>query len=393
MAKILFINTVCSGSTGEICKILYKNEEKNGNECCIAFGRGRLPTGYNCIRIGNDLDVYMHVLKARVMDKSGFGSVKATKAFIKKIKMINPDVIHIHNLHGYYINIKLFFDYLKNNQKLKKIWTLHDCWPITGHCAHFMSVQCMKWQTECQKCEKKSSYPKSLVDRSKKNFQIKKQIFSGIPNLTIVTPSKWLESNVKSSYLNKYDTITIHNGIDMNVFRNVNSNLRNIYGLQNKIVILAVSSVWDKTKGLDYLVKASQYLDEKYKIVIIGLTSYQIKKLPNTVIKIERTKNKEELVKWYSTADIFLNPSVEDTYPTVNLEAIACGTPVIAMQGCGNTESAFSTELNTLYTLSLEELRKKITLVIENKNKLVNIPKEELMQESMLKQYEKIYNN
>ena len=178
MSRILFINSVCNGSTGTICKNLYKAAEEAGHKCCIAYGRGDAPGGFNTIKIGNKLDIYLHVLKARMFDASGFGSKHATKNFIKKIEEFKPDVIHLHNIHGYYVNVEILFEYLKSHREIKKIWTLHDCWAFTGHCAHYLNIGCYSWYNGCSKCSISSSYPKSFFDRSKKNFFRKKRLFT-----------------------------------------------------------------------------------------------------------------------------------------------------------------------------------------------------------------------
>ena len=340
MSRILFINSVCNGSTGTICKNLYKAAEEAGHECCIAYGRGEAPKGFNTIKIGNKLDFYLHVLKARLFDASGFGSKRATKEFIKNIDEFKPDIIHLHNIHGYYVNIEILFNYLKQHPEIKKVWTLHDCWAFTGHCPHFEYEQCEQWKTECKKCVKKREYPRTLIDRCKKNYRIKKCIFTSVDNLILVSPSRWLESLVKKSYLQHYSIRVINNGIDTKIFKYTKSDIKEKYGIKNKKLILGVASIWDKKKGLDTFIELSKKIDADYQIVLIGLNKKQIKKLPNNIIGINRTENIQELVKWYSAANIFFNPTFEDNYPTVNLEAIACGTPVVTFDTGGSSEIA-----------------------------------------------------
>ncbi|MDU7004199.1 glycosyltransferase [Clostridium sp.] len=277
--KILQINSVCGfGSTGRIATDLYKIIEEQGHECVIAYGRGKAPDGFNTIKIGSKFDNYMHVIMTRIFDKHGFGSIKATKKFIEKVKKYDPDVIHLHNIHGYYINIEILFNYLKEANK-KVVWTLHDCWTFTGHCSYFDYVGCDKWKEGCHNCPQKGDYPTSnFIDNSKKNYEIKKGIFTGIKDMTIVTPSKWLAGLVKESFLGKYKIEVINNGIDLNVFKPTKSNFRDRYGINDKIIILGVASVWDRRKGLDYFVKLSSILGEKYQIVVVGVTEKQIKK-------------------------------------------------------------------------------------------------------------------
>lgn len=345
MSRILFINSVCNGSTGTICKNLYKAAEEAGHTCCIAYGRGDAPDGFNTIKIGNQLDIYLHVLKARLFDASGFGSKKATKNLIKQIEEFKPDVIHLHNIHGYYINIEILFNYLKKHPEIKKIWTLHDCWTFTGHCSHYTYRKCNKWQTCCDgDCPNKKEYPKSWFSNIKSNFNKKKEIFCGVENMILITPSKWLKNEVEKSYLKDYPIEVINNGVDTNLFKPTPSNIKQQYGIEDKKVILGVSSVWNKMKGLDTFIELSKELDNQYQIVLIGLNKKQIEQLPTNIIGISRTENVQELVKWYSAAALFFNPTLEDTYPTTNLEAIACGTPVITFNTGGSPESAYADE-------------------------------------------------
>ena len=345
MSRILFINSVCNGSTGTICKNLYKAAKDAEHTCCIAYGRGDAPEGFNTIKIGNQLDIYLHVLKARLFDASGFGSKKATKDLIKQIEEFKPDVIHLHNIHGYYVNIEILFNYLKQHPEIKKIWTLHDCWSFTGHCAYYTYAKCDKWQICCNgNCPNKKEYPQTVFSNIKSNFNKKKEIFSNVENMILVTPSKWLKDEVGKSYLKDYPIEVINNGVDINVFKPTPSHIKQQYGIENKKVILGVASVWDKRKGLDTFIDLSKELDDQYQIVLIGLSKKQIEQLPNNIIGISRTENVQELVKWYSAADVYFNPTLEDNYPTTNLEAIACGTPVVTFNTGGSPESAFAGE-------------------------------------------------
>ena len=339
--KVLMINSVCGvGSTGRICTDIADMLIAQGHECKIAYGRKIVPEKYKDIayRIGSDFGVKVNGVKARLFDNEGFNARSATKKLIKWIKHYNPDVIHLHNLHGYYLNVKLLFNYLKTCGK-KVVWTLHDCWSFTGHCTHFQVPHCDKWQTECGKCIRSKDYPKAIFSHAKRNFKRKKQIFCGVPNLTIVTPSKWLAELVKQSFLKEYPVQVINNGIDLTVFKPTASDFREKYGLQNKKVILGVANVWEKRKGFDDFLELAKLISDDYRIVLVGVTDEQLKKLPPNVIGIKRTNSATELAQIYTAADVLFNPTYEDNYPTVNLEAQACGTPVITYPTGGSVES------------------------------------------------------
>ena len=340
--KILQINSVCGiRSTGRICTDLAEVLEQNGHECKIAYGRETVPEKYQkyAVRIGNDFDVKLHALQSRIFDNTGFGSRHTTEKFIKWVEEYDPDVIHLHNIHGYYINIEVLFNYLVKADK-PVVWTLHDCWTFTGHCAYYSYVKCDKWKTGCYKCPQKNHYPSSLLlDASKKNWQKKKALFTSVKNMTLVTPSKWLANEVKQSCLSKYPVKVIPNGIDLNVFKPISSDFREKNGLVGKKIILGVASIWDKRKGLDDFINLSKILDDNYKIVLVGLSENQMKNLPKNILAISKTNNVQELAEIYTAADIFFNPTYEDNYPTVNLEAQACGTPVVTYRTGGSEES------------------------------------------------------
>ena len=340
--KVLMINVV-SGirSTGRICKDLAVALEKQGHEVKIAYGRGNVPEQLKkyAVKIGTEFDIELHGLRARFIDGAGFGSRRATEKFIKWVKEYDPDVIHMHNIHGYYVNVETLFKYLKTCGK-KIIWTLHDCWAFTGHTAYCDAIDCRKWEEGCHHCPQIGEYPKAYIDRSRRNWQKKKELFTGIPNMTIVSPSKWLAGLVKDSFLQKYPIQVIHNGIDTKQFYPMKSSFREAHGLQDKYIVLGVAAVWDKRKGLEDIVKLSRMLDNNYQIIVVGVTEWQKVRLPENVIGITRTDSIRELAELYSSADVFVNPTYEDNYPTTNLEAIACGTPVITYDTGGSGESA-----------------------------------------------------
>lgn len=339
--KILMINSVCGiRSTGRICTDLADVLKEHGHECLIAYGREYVPEKYQEIsyRIGSNTDVKLHALKARLFDAAGFSSGQATKRLIKKIREYDPDIIHLHNIHGYYLNIEILFEYLKKANK-PVVWTLHDCWSFTGHCAHFDYANCEKWQTGCFSCPETSSYPKSLCDYSKKNYQRKRKSFTAVERMTIVTPSIWLANLVQHSFLKEYPVNVIPNGIDLEVFKQTKGTFRQVHHLENKKIVLGVASAWNFKKGLYDFEKLSKMLDDSYQIVLVGLTEKQKEELSKSILGIAQTNDVTELAELYSTADIFVNSTYEDTYPTVNLEALACGTAVITYQTGGSPET------------------------------------------------------
>lgn len=339
--KVLMINSVCGiGSTGRICTDIADELTENGHECKIAFGRKSAPERYQkyAYRITSDGGVKINALKARLFDNEGFNAAGATKKLISFIEEYNPDVIHLHNLHGYYLNVKILFDYLKKTDK-KVVWTLHDCWAFTGHCANFQYPVCDKWKTGCFDCERKIKYPKSFVDNSQKNYLEKERVFCGVKNLTVVTPSEWLARLVKESFLGRYPTKVINNGIDTSVFRPTESDFKERNGLKDKKMILGVANVWDEFKGINDFIGLSKKISDDYRIVLVGLDEKQLGMLPENILGITRTNNTKELAEIYTAADVLFNPTYEDNYPTVNLEAQACGTPVVTYDTGGSGES------------------------------------------------------
>ena len=341
--RVLFINAVCgTGSTGKITGELAESYEREGHEVKIAYGRfGYVPEKYKrfAVRIGNSIDVYAHALLSRLTDRHGFYSRRATKKFLLWAEEFNPDILWLHNVHGYYISIELLFNWIKSRPRMKVFWTLHDCWSFTGHCAYFTFIKCDKWQTHCENCPQKNTYPASFIDGSFRNYEDKRRLFTGIRDLTLITPSKWLADLTRKSFLKDYPVEVRYNTIDTNIFKPTPSDFRTRYGLEGKFVVLGVASIWDKRKGLADFVKLSAMLDDRFAIVLVGLTKRQIKNLPKNITAIERTHNQKELAEIYSASDVFFNPTYEDNYPTVNLEAEACGTRVITYDtgGCPET--------------------------------------------------------
>lgn len=336
--KVIEINTVLNGCTGRIAYGIKRTLEKNGNECVIAYGRGnRAKEG--TYRISLSLDYTLHALMTRVFDTSGLHSKLVTKRFIEFLNEYDPDIIQIHNLHGYYINYPMLFEWLKARNQ-KTIWTLHDCWAFTGHCPYYSYIGCDKWKSGCYKCQQKHHHPSSYVfDRSKKNYIDKKNAFRGMKDMTIVTPSKWLADEVAQSFLNDYNIVVIPNGIQLECFHPTSNKFRKLNQLEKNIIILGVANLWAETKGLNYFIELAEQLPKEYKIVVVGLSKEQKANLPDNIIGINKTDDLDELVDIYSSADIFVNPTLEDNFPTTNLEALACGTPVVTFNTGGSPEA------------------------------------------------------
>ncbi len=344
--KILQINSVCGiGSTGRIVLDLHKTLLNQNYESYIVYGRGYSPSFRHTIKVSSNTDNRLHGIYTRITDKHGFASRNATKSLIKIIEKLQPDIIHLHNIHGYYLNINLLFCYLKTIGR-PIVWTLHDCWAFTGHCAYFDYAECNRWKAGCYKCPQKKSYPSSrIIDNSKWNYEKKRELFTSVDNLTLITPSRWLEELVKESYLKKRTIVTINNGIDLSVFyprvtNEARSIIKEKYMINKPFVILGVASVWEERKGLKYLLELSQRLNNDYfQVVVVGVNEDQKAKLPDTVIGITKTNNVDELSELYSAANVFVNPTLEDNFPTTNIEALACATPVITFNTGGSPES------------------------------------------------------
>lgn len=393
--KVLMINVVCGiRSTGRICTDLATALEAQGHEVKIAYGRENVPEQFQkyAIRIGNDLDIKLHGVKARLFDGAGFGSKKATQRFIKWVEQYNPDVIHLHNIHGYYINIEILFKYLKSCEK-KIIWTLHDCWAFTGHTAYCDAIQCDRWITGCHNCPLIKEYPLSLLDRSKQNWETKKAILEGVNNMTIITPSKWLGNLVKKSFLREYQIKIINNGIDTKQFYPIEGDFRKKNSLENKFVLLGVATSWDKMKGYSDYLKLADLLGNEYRVVLVGLTDKQKTKLPTTVIGIKRTGNVKELAQLYTAADVFLNLSYCENYPTVNLEALACGTSVLTYKTGGSPEIVEDYEGYVVEKGNLDAVVEKIKDLKSNGAQKIYIDREKMDNTQITMNYLKLYGD
>ena len=332
-------------STGRIMQEIGDIAMQNGWESYIAYSKGRdgiKKCSSNIIPVGNKWSVAWHGIQTRLFDRHGLASSRATTEFIRKIKNLSPDVIHIHNIHGYFLNYRILFDFL-SRCGIPVVWTVHDCWLYTGHCYYYSFAGCNKWQDGCNDCPQKREFPASLFfDRSGKNYEDKCKAFTSIPDdlLTIVPVSEWICGEMKKSFLKNCRFKVIHNGINTDVF-NVykNSDVRQRYNIGNRHIILGVASIWSREKGLDDFIGMSSLLKSDEVIVLVGVNENVRKMLPNNIIGISRTENIRQLAELYSAADVFVNPTWQDNYPTVNLEAIACGTPVVTYRTGGSIEA------------------------------------------------------
>lgn len=361
--KIVAINSVSYGSTGNIMFQISEIAKRHSHE---VFLYTKAWKGYKTINenhklIGNYFENGVHVVLSRITGLNGCFAIYGTWKLIKELERINPDIIHLHNLHFWCLNLPMLFKYIKKHN-IRTIWTLHDCWTFTGHCPHFALIKCDKWKTGCGKCPQYKKYPESYFDRSKIMFKLKRKWFNGVSDLTLVTPSKWLYDLVKQSYLKEYNAKLIYNGIDLSIFKPTNNNHRNIYKIEHKYVILGVSFNWGIGKGLDVFIELSKKMNEKYQIVLVGTDDDTDKILPESIISIHKTSNQTELAKLYTMADVFVNPTREEVLGLVNIEALACGTPVITFNTGGSPECidencGVVVECDDIKTLMLEIIR------------------------------------
>lgn len=336
--KVLQINaTYGSGSTGKICYSVAKLMDKENIEHLTLYSQGELKAE-NAVKIKNKTYYKIQALKSRIFGNYGFNSSSATKEIIRQIKEFSPDIVHLHNIHGHNVNLKTLFTFFKKNPEIKLFWTFHDCWAFTAYCPHYTMAKCYKWQSECSHCKLKKEYS-WFFDKSKKLFNRKKQLFTGL-NLTIVTPSEWLAGEVKKSFMKDYPVKVINNGIDLSVFKPTESDFREKHGIGNdKFLLSGVAFGWGVRKGLDVFIKLSERLDKyKYAIVLVGGNAETDKLLPKDIITIHRTQNQTELAEIYTACDLFVNPTREEVLGLVNIEANACGTPVLTFDSGGSPE-------------------------------------------------------
>lgn len=341
---LLQINTVVnSGSTGRIAEEIGQTAMAAGWRSIIAYGRNPRPSKSELVRIGNDWDVRFHGLRSRIFDDHGFGSRKSTEAFIREAEKFSPDIVHLHNIHGYYLNIEVLFKWLARSG-VPVVWTLHDCWSFTGHCTHFTLAGCERWKSGCFACPQTRSYPASYVfDRSRKNWEQKRELFSSVKNLTLVPVSDWLAKLTRESFLGDKPVVRIHNGTDTETFspkaRTETAAVRVKYGIGNRTMLLGVASIWGERKGLHHYIDLAKKIERSTTaVVMVGVSEDLKKKLPKNIIAIPRTESVAELAALYSAADVVLNLSYEETFGMTTAEGFACGTPGIVFRSTATPE-------------------------------------------------------
>lgn len=336
--KVLQINAVIDfGSTGRICAEISDYLNRNGDECHIAHSKGiSCPTSY---RIGTFFDVKLHGLFSRFFGMQAYFSRYETKKLLNYIMQLKPDVVHLHNLHGNYVNLNLLLNYLVKND-IPTVITLHDCWFYTGKCVHYTVDKCYKWKTGCQNCPRlKKDNPSWFFDRTRKMYEDKKKGFCSIPRLAVVGVSDWITHEAKQSFLSSAKILTkIYNWVDLDVFRPVNTEiLKRKLGLENKFILLGIASGWNNNKGLDRFIELSSIIEEDMVIVLVGNVKKSVE-LPSNIMNIAEINDADELVEYYSLADVFINLSLEESFGKVVAESLACGTPVIAINSTANAE-------------------------------------------------------
>lgn len=369
--RVVQINGGAKGSTGKIMMGIAEVARAQGHEvmCASPITTTNRDAGEDCgyYRIGTFNSRRVNVALARITGFNGCFAWFETYKLLKKIDEFKPDIIHLHNLHDSYINLPMLFSYIKKHN-VPTVWTLHDCWAFTGQCPYFTMVKCDKWKAGCYGCPQYKEYPASLYDNTKKMWQLKKKWFTGVKNMTIVTPSEWLAGLARESYLKQYPIEVINNGIDLNVFKPTHSNFRKQYGIPgDKYIVLGVSFAWGYRKGLDCFVEMAEKLGEQYQIVLVGTDDEIDKNLPHNIISIHRTQNQKELAEIYSAADVFVMPTREENYPTVNMEAIACGTPVVTFDTGGSPEMLDDKTGIVVEANDIEATKKAIKDICEKK--------------------------
>ena len=346
MKRLLLVNSVCgTGSTGKCVARIAEEYEARNWEVRIGDGQyASVPESCKkwAVPIGSMIERRIHQILTRFLDwhADRVCSYLATRRFLKWAEEWRPDLLWLHNVHGYYLNYELLFKWIKRHPEMEVKWTLHDCWAFTGHCSHFLLTSCDRWKQGCFGCPEKGEYPKSwFLSAAKTNWERKRKAFCGVKKMMLITPSKWLADLTRESFLREYPIELVHNTIDTSVFKPTPSNVKDRLGVAGKKLVLGVASTWDRRKGLSDFYRLRELIDEQYAIVLVGLTQRQIDALPRGVVGIARTNSAKDLVELYSAADWFYNPTREDNYPTVNLEAVACGCRVVTYEVGGSAET------------------------------------------------------
>lgn len=366
--RIVEINICDYGSTGKIM-LQAADKARRAGHTVYTYSRKWFDSGKNTDThkfFGYAWENALHQIIGKLFGLEGVGSYFGTKKLLRELSRIKPDIIHLHNIHGWYINYRLLFNFIKKHN-IRTLWTLHDCWVFTGHCPYFDLSECSKWQSECKKCPTYREYPQSATDNSKFMFKRKKKYFLGVRDMTLITPSRWLAGLVSRSFMKDYPTQVINNGIDIGVFRPTESSFRETHDCTDKFILLGVAFDWGRRKGLDVFVSLLKMLDERYKIVLVGVSDDVANTLPENIICIKRTKDQTELAQIYTAADAFVNPTREDNYPTVNMEALACGTPVVTFNTGGSPEIPDESCGSVVHVGDIEALYREIVSVCEGK--------------------------
>ena len=394
MKKIVSINGTNFGSTGNIARQIGEFAILEGMEYHNAFpwAEDSKAVCANDIVIGNKWGKILSVGLGRITGYAGCFSQISTRNFLRKLDKIKPDIIHIHNLHDGFINLSMLFKYIKKND-IKVIWTMHDCWSFTGRCAYFTMAGCDRWKKGCHDCIQKNCYPTRYVDRTKKMWKLKKKWFSGVKDLTIITPSKWLKGEVEKSFMSEYPIEVIYNGTDLDLFKPSESDFREKHHLEDKFILLGVALSWEERKGLEDILGLIKKLDDSYAVVLVGTDDEVDKNLPEGVISIHRTHDQKELAEIYTAADLFINPTKEEVLGMVNVESLACGTPVVTYNSGGSPECVDDKSGIVVDKGDIDGMLKAIEYVKEHK-----IPKEacfrkasEFELETRFKEYVELY--
>ena len=395
--NIFEINSVPYGSTCNIMLGVAEAAKESKHSVVTSSGYSTHPNKnlpHNHFNIGGVVDKSLHMMLAKFTGFNGCFSHIPTLRLLRQLKKYNVDLIHLHNLHGWYVNIPMLFNYIKKHN-IPVVWTLHDCWAMTGQCPHFTMAKCDKWKTGCHNCTQYRQYPQSYVDRTKTMWKLKKKWFTGVKNMTIVTPSQWLANLVKQSFLSEYQVKVINNGIDLSIFKPTASDFRKKYNCEEKFILLGVAFGWDERKGLDVFIELLKRLDNKFQIVLVGTDDNVDKLLPDNIISIHRTQDSRELAEIYTAADLFVNPTREENFPTVNMEAIACGTPVITFNTGGSPETIDETCGIVVEKNDIDELQREILRFSEEKINLYEACLERAKlycKETKFKEYIRLFN-